>query len=205
MAVKALAAKSETRLAALQPEAWATARVAHPGLAEIHGVECWRGRPFLVVEYLRGGTLADRLRDGPLAGPEAITVTVNLAGVLAALHGAGYLHGDVKPSNIGFTADGSPKLLNFGLPRGPNDARVADGTLRYLSPDVLDGRRAEEADDVWSLCVVLYEMVSGRHPFAGGGVDDVVDRIGNQRLRHGEGRRRARRRHPGWPHLRRRC
>ena len=185
VAVKALTAKSGTRLAALQPEAWAMARVGHPALAEIHGVESWRGRPFLVLEYLCGGTLADRLRDGPLAGPEAVTVTANLAGALAALHAAGYLHGDVKPSNIGFTADGSPKLLDFGLARGPNDAGVAGGTLRYMSPEVLDGRPSDEADDVWSLCVVLYEMVSGKHPFAGGGVDDVVDRIRNQRLRHG--------------------
>ncbi len=185
VAVKALAARSGTRLAALQPEAWAMARVTHPALAEIHGVESWRGRPFLVLEYLCGGTLADRLRDGPLAGPEAVTVTANLAGALAALHGAGYLHGDVKPSNIGFTADGSPKLLDFGLARGPNDAGVAGGTLRYMSPEVLNGRPSDEADDVWSLCVVLYEMVSGKHPFAGGGIDDVVDRIRNQRLRHG--------------------
>ena len=58
-----------------------------------------------------------------------------------------------------------------------NDATVAGGTLRYLSPEVLDGRPTDEADDVWSLCVVLYEMVTGEHPFAGWGVDTVADRI----------------------------
>ena len=183
--VKSLAKVSVSRSLALKPEAWVMARVAHPALAEIYGVESWRGRPFLVVEFLRGGTLADRLRNGPVPGPEAVAIAVSLAEALAALHGAGYLHGDVKPSNIGFTADGLPKLLDFGLARGPNDAAVAGGTLRYLSPEVLGGRPANEADDVWSLCVALYEMVSGEHPFAGDGVDEVVDGIRNQRLSHG--------------------
>ena len=100
---------------------------------------------------------------------------------LAALHEAGYLHGDVKPSNVGFTANGLPKLLDFGLARGPHDARITGGTLRYLSPEVLDGQPAAEADDVWSLCVVLYEMVVGEHPFAGDGGDEVADRIREQR------------------------
>ena len=182
--VKTLPGTSES-LPTLKPEAWVMARVAHPALAEIHGVESWRGRPFLVVEFLRGGTLAERLRDGPVPEPEAVAVSVRVAEALAALHGAGYLHGDVKPNNIGFTADGLPKLLDFGLARRPNDATVAGGTLRYLSPEVLTGRPTDEADDVWSLCVVLYEMVSGAHPFAGEGIDEVVNQIRNQRFSHG--------------------
>ena len=109
-------------------------------------------------------------------------MTIHLAEALAALHRAGYLHGDVKPSNIGFTADGLPKLLDFGLARPANNAAVAGGTLRYLSPEVLSGRPAQAADDVWSLCVVLYEMVSGDHPFADGEVEDVTERIRRQRL-----------------------
>ena len=182
VAVKTLTEAAGRRRPALHGEARAMARVAHPALAEIHGVESWRQRPFLVVEYLRGGTLAERLRNGPLPGPEAAAVAVRLAEALAALHEAGYLHGDIKPSNIGFTANGLPKLLDFGLSRGPHDAEVAGGTLRYLSPEVLGGRTAGEPDDIWSLCVVLYEMVSGEHPFTGDGVDAVVDRIRNQRL-----------------------
>ena len=124
------------------------ARVTHPAVAQIHGVESWRGRPFLVVEFLPGDTLADRLRDGPVPALQAVEVTTALAEGLAALHGTGYVHGDVKPSNIGFTADGAPKLLDFGLARVANDATVAGGTLRYLSPEVLDGRPADAADDV---------------------------------------------------------
>ena len=183
VAVKTLVGVTAARLSGLKPEARAMARVTHPAVAQIYGVEFWRGRSFLVVEFLGGGTLADRLRRGPVAEPQAAAIATALADGLAALHGAGYVHGDVKPSNIGFTADGTPKLLDFGLARVVNDATVAGGTLRYLSPEVLDGRPADESDDVWSLCVVLYEVVTGEHPFAGGGVNTVADRIRHQRLR----------------------
>ena len=182
VAVKTLVGRSVSRMMGLRPEAWAMAQVAHAAVAQIYGVESWRGRPFLVVEFLPGGTLAARLGEGPLPAPQSVAMTIHLAEALAALHRAGYLHGDVKPSNIGFTADGLPKLLDFGLARPANNAAVAGGTLRYLSPEVLSGRPAEAADDVWSLCVVLYEMVSGEHPFAGGKVEDGADRIRRQRL-----------------------
>ncbi len=182
VAVKTAAGRSVSRMMGLQPEAWAMARVPHAAVAQIYGVESWRGRPFLVVEFLPGGTLAERLGDGPISAPRSVAATLHLAEGLAALHRAGYLHGDVKPSNIGFTADGLPKLLDLGLARPANDAAVAGGTPRYLSPEVLSGRPAEAADDVWSLCVVLYEMVSGEHPFAGGTVEDVADRVRRQHL-----------------------
>ncbi len=183
VAVKTVAGVSGDRLSGLKSEARATARVTHPAVAQIHSVESWRGRLFLVVEFLHGGTLADRLRRGPVPAAEAADLTTALADGLAALHRYGFVHGDVKPSNIGFTADGAPKLLDFGLARAADDATVAGGTLRYLSPEVLDGRPADAADDVWSLCVVLYEMVTGKHPFAGGGVEAVADRIQHRRLR----------------------
>ena len=187
VAVKTSAGMSGSRLPGLNSEAWVMARVAHPAVAQIYGVESWRGRPFLVVEFLASGTLVDRLRNGPLPAQQAVTVAVRLAEALAALHQVGYLHGDVKPSNIGFTAEGSAKLLDFGLARQTHDATVVGGTLRYLSPEVLSERPADEADDVWSLCVVLYEMASGEHPFAGGSVDEVAKRIRHQRVGRGAG------------------
>ena len=185
VAIKILTARSLGRLRGLQPEAWAMSTVTHPAVAQIHGVESWRGRPFLVVEFLAGGTLEDRLRDGPLAPAQAVSVVARLADALAALHEKGFLHGDVKPSNIGFTSEGSPKLLDFGLAHAVDDTAIVGGTLPYLSPEVLSGRTAEEADDVWSLSVVLYEMVSGRHPFAGGALEEVQRRIRRQRLAAG--------------------
>ena len=181
VAVKTLTGASVSRLKGLKPEAWAMATVSHPAVAQIHGIESWRGRPFLVVEFLGGGTLADRLERERVPPDEAISMTTRLADALAALHEAGYLHGDVKPSNVGFTANGLPKLLDFGLARESDDADTTGGTLRYLSPEVLAGRPADEADDVWSLCVVLHEMVTGEHPFADGGAGEVADRIRRQR------------------------
>ena len=182
VAVKTLTRVSDVGLMGLKPEAWAMAEVMHPAVAQIFGIELWQGRSFLVVEYLAGGTLADRLGRGPVPGPEAISMTAVLADALAAVHDAGYLHRDIKPGNIGFTSDGSPKLLDFGLAHEPNDDAIAGGTLRYMSPEILSGRPAEEADDVWSLCVVLYEMVSGMHPFAGGSIDEVTERIRRQNI-----------------------
>ncbi len=182
VAVKTLTSLSVFGLRGLKPEAWVMADMTHPSVAQIYGIESWRGRPFLVVEYLAGGTLADRLRRGLVPGPEAVSMTIVLADALAAIHDAGYLHGDIKPSNIGFTSEGSPKLLDFGLAHEPQDGVIAGGTLRYVSPEVLSGRSAEEADDVWSLCVVLYEMVSGVHPFAGGGIEEVTHGILQQRV-----------------------
>ena len=185
VAIKTLTERYFVRLVGLKPEAWAMSTVTHPAVAQIHGIESWRGRPFLVVEFLAGGTLEDRLREGPLAPSQAVSVVARLADALAALHEKGFLHGDVKPSNIGFTSEGSPKLLDFGLAHAVDDATIVGGTLPYLSPEVLAGRPAAEADDVWSLCVVLYEMVSGRHPFAGGALEQVRSRIGRQRLSAG--------------------
>ena len=113
VAIKTLTERSFVRLVALKPEAWAMTTVTHPAVAQIHGVESWRGRPFLVVEFLGGGTLEDRLRDGPIAPTLAVSVVARLADALAALHEKGVLHGDVKPSNIGFTTEGSPKVFGY--------------------------------------------------------------------------------------------
>ena len=182
VAIKTLTTRSLGRLMGLKPEAWAMATVAHPAVARIHGIESWRGRPFLVVEFLAGGTLEDRLRQGPVPPAEAVPAIAALADALAALHAKGFLHGDIKPGNIGFTSSGAPKLLDFGLAHAVDDAAAAGGTLRYVSPEALAGRPADEADDIWSLCVVLYETVSGRHPFAGGGADQVAERTRRRRV-----------------------
>ena len=182
VAIKAFAGLSVRGLMRMKPEAWAMATAPHPAVAQVYSIESWRGRPFLVVEFLAGGTLADRLEVEPVPARQAVSMVLQLADALAALHETGYLHGDVKPSNVGFTSRGLVKLLDFGLARGTNDAVAAGGTLRYLSPEVLSGRPGGEADDVWSLCVVLYETVLGKHPFACADVAETAERIRRRSL-----------------------
>ena len=186
VAVKTLPALAGHGLVRLQEEARTMAAQAHPAIAQIYGLETWRGRPLLIVELLAGGTLAARLDRGPLSATVAGGVAVTVAEALAVLHRAGYLHGDIKPSNIGFTSDGSAKLLDFGLAHLTDDRnQPAGGTVLYTSPELLAGGTAGAADDIWALCVVLYEMVVGRHPFIGGDRNAVIDRIRRQQIQPG--------------------
>lgn len=118
VAIKTLPSVQSDYVARLHREARAMASVFHPGLALIFAVENWRGTPMLVVEYLEGGTLSDRLklvRRLPLR--EALTLVLSIGDALQHLHASGVLHRDIKPSNIGFTVSGKPKLLDFGLAR----------------------------------------------------------------------------------------
>jgi serine/threonine-protein kinase len=118
------------------------------------------------MEYLAGGTLAARMREGALAQSDACFVVRRLATVLERLHEAGLYHGDIKPSNIGFQADGVPKLLDFGLARAASGADAPlGGTYAYLSPEVRAGAPADRQLDLWALSVVLCEALLGRHPF----------------------------------------
>jgi serine/threonine-protein kinase len=128
VAIKVLPRVAPEATARLRREARAMAAVQHPHLAIIHSMESWRGTPVLVIEYLAGGTVAGRIRHGALPVADVLTLGVVVADVLQHVHRAGYLHRDVKPSNIGYTESGAPKLLDFGL------ARLVS-TLTALSAD----------------------------------------------------------------------
>ena len=115
VAIKTLPRVSLAESVRLRREARAMAGFAHPHLALVFGLETWRGSPALVMEYLDGGTLADRLRRSRMPPGEVSRMAYDLAGAIAHIHDDGLLHRDIKPSNIAFTRDGQPKLLDFGL------------------------------------------------------------------------------------------
>ena len=181
----------------LKREAQSMARVANPGLATIHGVETWRGAPVLVIELLEGGTLADRIRRGPLSCDEAVAVTTQIVRCLGDLHGQGLLHRDVKPANVGFTARGNVKLLDFGLAAAlatettanspPDSTDILEsgltGTPMYLPPEAFAGSRPSESVDLWGAAMVLYESVAGQHPLAGArSFDDALRSLRSGRV-----------------------
>ena len=199
VAIKALPRVTPDLVARLRREARAMAAVTHPNLAVIHGVETWQGMPFIVEEYLGGGTLAQRLAASRPAPLETIELGLTLAGVLRYLHAGGVVHCDIKPSNIGFTQDGVVKVLDFGLARVTRDLRAASattsgysgrtadasvdtgggvfGTPPYMSPEAARGEPAAPSFDLWALAVVLYESLSGRRPFRGSDAWEILQRV----------------------------
>jgi serine/threonine-protein kinase len=176
VAVKTLPQLSDDAAERLMGEARAMASLSHGDVAVLYEVVRWRRTPLLVMEYLPGGTLSSRLHhDTRPTHAELIALVRVLAGMLGRVHGRGVFHGDVKPGNIGFAIDDTPRLLDFGLARAlthaldvvasdqPN-ARVG-GTWAYLSPEVRDGGQPGPMLDLWALAVVLCEGLLGEHPF----------------------------------------
>lgn len=127
VAVKTLRRLSPEDAMRLRREARTAATVFHPHLAVVFGVETWRGTPMLILEYLEGGTLSERLARAPLDPMETVELGIAMAGALERLHAAEILHRDVKPSNIGYARDGTPKLMDFGIARAHFDPRGETG------------------------------------------------------------------------------
>lgn len=146
----------------------------HPAVVTVHDAGTTDdGHPYLVMEHLPGGSLHDRLRQGPLPWPEVLDVGVHVADALAAAHEAGILHRDVKPANVLLDENGSPKLGDFGIARlaeGTDTATgVLVGTIPFTPPEVLSGHRPEPTADVWALGATLHTLLAGRSPFGGDG------------------------------------
>jgi WD40 repeat protein len=166
VALKMLAA-GDGPAPSLLDAARAAAALNHPNIATVYDVGEIDGRPFVALEYVEGETLAARLARGPLDVVEAIGLARQVAGALAAAHEHGLLHCDVTSANVVVTPDGTAKVLDFGLARHLGAASDdVSGTPGYMSPEQLARRQLDARTDVFSLGVVLYEMVAGRLPFA---------------------------------------
>lgn len=151
----------------LRTEARTMAGLQHPGLAFVLGLETVGPLPVLVVEYLAGGTLAERLRRERLAAPDVVDLGIALSDALEYLHDTEVLHRDLKPSNVGFTASGRPKLLDFGVAVSASAVSGAAGTLLYMPPEAFRGQPPTPLFDLWGLGVLLCEAWLAKHPLSG--------------------------------------
>jgi eukaryotic-like serine/threonine-protein kinase len=154
-------------------EARSAAALNHPNITTLHAIEDPDDRPFLVMELVEGETLEARLaRAGRLAVEQAVAIAAQVAAGLDAAHGRGIVHRDIKPANLMLTPDGAVKVMDFGiarLPGGPARTRAGStlGSAAYMSPEQVRGEGVDGRADVWSLGVVLYEMLTGALPFVG--------------------------------------
>jgi Tol biopolymer transport system component len=166
-----------TRVRRLEQEALAVARLTHPNIVAVHDVGTHDGAPFIVTELLDGMTLRDAM-EGPLPVRRAIDYAAQIARGLAAAHEQGVVHRDIKPENLFVTRDGRLKIVDFGVAKLRDTDAAAEtaatltahgfgplGTAAYMSPEQARGAASDHRSDLFSLGVVLYEMVSGVAPF----------------------------------------
>jgi serine/threonine protein kinase len=174
-----------------EQEARAASALNHPNVCTIHALEqADSGQHFIVMEYIEGQTLRARLAGGRMPLREALDTAIQIASSLTAAHAAGVVHRDVKPENVTIRPGGLVKVLDFGLAKlmahdsNPDlatqtatAAGIVLGTAPYMSPEQARGLTVDARTDVWSLGVVLYEMVAARPPFAGRTTSDIIAAI----------------------------
>jgi serine/threonine protein kinase len=164
-------------------EALMAGRIGHPAIVRPLDVGEDHGLPYIVMEYVAGMSLRERLLAGPLAVPEATRILAQIARAMHAAHAAGVIHRDLKPANILLDRAGKPHVSDFGLARDQyarrNLTRDGDliGTPYYMSPDQVRAEPPSPATDVWGLGVLIYECVTGKRPFEGKSVADVARAI----------------------------
>jgi serine/threonine protein kinase len=178
--------------ARFQREARAIAALNHPHICAIHDVATFEGHDVIVMEYLDGETLEQRLRKGPVSTAELFTIAISIAEALGAAHREGIIHRDLKPSNVMLTRSGV-KLLDFGIAKqrqsvGRDASASADatgtalgtvagtlvGTLPYMAPEQLEGKPIDARTDIFAFGAVLFEMATGKPAFVGASTAALV-------------------------------
>ena len=176
------AARRTDLVARFRREERAVSQLSHPNIVAIQEIGERAGVHFIAMEYLPGESLRARLERGPLPLPEAGAILTQIAAALTAVHGAGIVHRDVKPSNVMLLPDGGAKLLDFGVARHADDTAITSGGLvvgspAYLSPEQVRGGAGTTASDIWALGVLLYEMLVGHPPFQATDVAAVMYQV----------------------------
>jgi eukaryotic-like serine/threonine-protein kinase len=189
-------ARDQQRLHRFLQEARAASSLSHPNVAHIYEIGESEGTHFIAMEYVEGESLDKKIAGRPMRLSEQLDVAIQIADALDEAHGRGIIHRDIKSSNIMINSRRRVKVLDFGLakvstPAGVNDRTsnselatrvkttpgIVMGTVNYMSPEQAMGREVDQRSDIFSLGVVLYEMATGRLPFAGDTVTETIDRI----------------------------
>jgi eukaryotic-like serine/threonine-protein kinase len=169
-------------------EAEAVARLQHPNVVQIFEVGEAAGQPFFALEYVEGGSLANKLGGTPLPAREAAQLAGTIARAVQAAHAQGVIHRDLKPANVLLTKDGVPKITDFGLAKrldadsGQTQMGQVLGTPSYMAPEQARGdtRAGAASTDVYALGAILYEMLTGRPPFKGASVVETLEQVRTQ-------------------------
>ena len=166
-------------------EAKAAAALSHPNICTIYEIDEAEGRSFIAMEYVEGENLRTMIESGPLELERAIDIAMQTAAALHEAHEKGIIHRDIKPANIMITEKGQAKVMDFGLAKAPGQTKLTKegttlGTVFYMSPEQVGGGVMDRRTDIWSLGVVLYEMITGRLPFGGDYEQAVLYAIMNE-------------------------
>ena len=185
----------ETQLSRFKTEARAASALNHPNILTVYEIGAEGNRQFIATEFIEGITLRSSLARGRMNLPAALEIAVQVASALAAAHETGVVHRDIKPENIMLRPDGYAKVLDFGIAKLTEQRLASDdhtgettaalqtrqglvlGTARYMSPEQARGQKVDARSDIWSLGVVLYEMVGGGPPFRGETPSDCIASI----------------------------